>query len=110
MAHEEPTTPRGPAKLVIQNIGLMLSGDIGNPILDADAIVAIDGRIAQIGRIKDIDAEGATTVIDAHGVALSPGRVRIRRAGSIPLCTAASPPWFRLARFTRQGVPATSSA
>ena len=75
MAHEEPTTPRGPAKLVIQNIGLMLSGDIGNSILDADAIVAIDGRIAQIGRIKDIDAEGATTVIDAHGVALSPGLI-----------------------------------
>ena len=45
MAHEEPTTPRGPAKLVIESIGLMLSGDIGNPILDADAIVAAVHRL-----------------------------------------------------------------
>jgi enamidase len=75
MAHEEPNAPGGPAKLVIRNIGLMLSGDIAAPILDADAIVAIDGRIAQIGRAKDIDAEGATVLIDAHGVALSPGLI-----------------------------------
>jgi enamidase len=75
MAHEEPNAPGGPAKLVIRNIGLMLSGDIAAPILDADAIVAIDGRIAQIGRAKDIDAEDATVLIDAHGVALSPGLI-----------------------------------
>ena len=70
MAHEEPTTPRGPAKLVIQNIGLMLSGDIGNPILDADAIVAIDGRIAQIGRIQFRVEQGRPTQNSALKVRL----------------------------------------
>jgi enamidase len=75
MAHDEPAASGAPSKLVIRNIGLMLSGDIAHPILDADAIVAIDGRITQIGRAKDVDAQGATTVIDANGVAVSPGLI-----------------------------------
>ncbi|WP_158815184.1 amidohydrolase family protein [Methylocapsa sp. S129] len=75
MAHDEPAASGAPTKLVIKNIGLMLSGDIAAPILDADAIVAIDGRITQIGRAKDIDMEGATTLVDANGVTLSPGLI-----------------------------------
>jgi enamidase len=75
MAHDEPAASGAPSKLVIRNVGLMLSGDIAHPILDADAIVAIDGRITQIGRVKDVDAGGATTVIDANGVAVSPGLI-----------------------------------
>jgi len=39
MAHDEPAAFGAPAKLVIRNIGLMLSGDIARPILDADAIL-----------------------------------------------------------------------
>jgi enamidase len=75
MAHDEPAVSGAPAKLVIRNVGLMLSGDIGKPILDADAIVALDGRIAAIGRAKDLDVENATLVIDANGVAVSPGLI-----------------------------------
>ena len=30
-------------KVVIRNIGLLLSGDIDRPILDADTIVVVDG-------------------------------------------------------------------
>jgi enamidase len=75
MAHEEPAGSSAPAKLVIRNVGLMLSGDIARPILDADAIVAIGGRIAAVGRIKDLDIEGPATIIDAHGVTLSPGLI-----------------------------------
>jgi hypothetical protein len=37
-------------KLVIKNVGLMLSGDLARPILDADTIVAVDGRIAEVGK------------------------------------------------------------
>ena len=55
MAHDEPAASGAPAKLAIKNIGLMLSGDIAKPILDADAILAIDGRIAAIGRAGDLD-------------------------------------------------------
>jgi len=37
-------------KLVIRNIGLILSGAMEKPILDADTIVADNGRITAIGR------------------------------------------------------------
>ena len=73
MAHDVANETSG--KLVIRNIGLMLSGALERPILDADAIVAIDGKIAAIGRLKDLDTEGATTIIDANGCALTPGLI-----------------------------------
>src|SRR5690606_2406693 len=60
---------------VIRNIGLVLSGDIENPILDADAIVAVGGRIAGVGRYRDLDTEAADTVIDAMGTAVAPGLI-----------------------------------
>jgi enamidase len=75
MAHDAQAAPSHPTKLVIRNIGLVLSGLLERPILDADAIVAVDGRIAAVGRAKEIDTEGATTVIDAHGTAVAPGLI-----------------------------------
>jgi enamidase len=74
MAHHDATSG-GSGKLVIRNIGLLLSGDIGNPIVDADTVVAIDGRIAAIGRQADLDLAGASTTIDAHGTTLAPGLI-----------------------------------
>jgi enamidase len=75
MAHEETKKPAGPQKLVIRNVGLMLSGALETPILDADTVVAIDGRIAAVGRAKDVETDGATTVIDAHGSVMAPGLI-----------------------------------
>lgn len=75
MAHDESTGNTGPTKLLIRNIGLLLSGDIANPILAADTIVAENGRITAIGREKDLDISGATTLIDAHGTAVAPGLI-----------------------------------
>ncbi len=62
-------------KLVVRNIGLLLSGALENPILDADTLVAVDGRIAALGREKDIDTEGAGTVVNANGAVLAPGLI-----------------------------------
>ena len=63
-------------KLVVQNIGLVLSGALEAPIIpDADSIVAVDGRIVEIGKWKDCDTEDATTTIDAHGVTVAPGLI-----------------------------------
>lgn len=62
-------------KVVIQNIGLLLSGDIDQPILDADTIVVNDGLITAVGKYKDCDTEGARTVIDAQGVCVAPGLI-----------------------------------
>src|SRR5580704_13626121 len=74
MAHDAPTAS-GPGKTVIRNIGLLLSGAIENPILAADAIVTVDGRITAVGRLKDVDVSGATTVVDAKGVVVAPGLI-----------------------------------
>lgn len=67
----------GPAegKLVIRNIGILLSGDLAQPILDADTIVAVNGRITAIGRARDLDLDAADLVIDAQGSPVSPGLI-----------------------------------
>lgn len=62
-------------KVVIRNIGLMLSGDLMCPILDADTIIVNDGKIIAVGKEKDCDAEGARTVIDCRGTVVSPGLI-----------------------------------
>jgi len=65
----------GQSKLVIRNIGLLLSGDLDQPILDADTVVAVGDRIAAVGKEKEVDTSGATVTIDAKGVALVPGLI-----------------------------------
>ncbi len=62
-------------RLVVRNVGLMLSGDLANPILDADTVVADGGRIAAVGRENDVDTANADTVVDAKGTTLSPGLI-----------------------------------
>src|ERR1700719_3355792 len=74
MAHDAPQAT-GPTKLVIRNIGLMLSGALEKPILDADTIVAENGKITAIGRFKDLDTDGATTTVDANGTTVAPGLI-----------------------------------
>ncbi len=75
MAHDEPAASGAPTKLVIKNVGLMLSGDLENPILDC-------GRDRRCRRPhhgnrarrrprpfrRDND-------VDALGVALAPGLI-----------------------------------
>jgi len=75
MAHEDAAKTIVGTKLVIRNIGLLLSGDLQRPILDADTLVVQDGRISAIGEEKELDCEGATSVIDANGAALVPGLI-----------------------------------
>ena len=75
MAHEAQAATQEPQKLVIRNIGLLLTGMLEHPIADADTAVAVNGRITAIGRAKDVDQEGATQVIDANGTALAPGLI-----------------------------------
>ena len=73
MAQEQ--APPTANRLVIRNIGLMFSGDFGNPILDSDTVVAQEGKIVAIGTGRDIDTSNATTTIDAKGTALAPGLI-----------------------------------
>ena len=62
-------------KVVIRNVGLMLSGDIDRPILDADTVVVEDGIIVAVGRAADCDTDRARTTIDCNGTAIAPGLI-----------------------------------
>jgi len=75
MSTEPTTNASAGTKLVIRNIGLLLTGDLANPIADADALVAKDGRIVAFGKWKELDCDGATSIIDANGTTLVPGLI-----------------------------------
>jgi enamidase len=66
-------SPKG--KLVVRNIGLLLTGDLARPIADADTIVAVDGRITAVGKAKDCDTSRPDRIIDAKGSAVCPGLI-----------------------------------
>lgn len=62
-------------KLVVKNIGLVLSGALEAPVADADTVVAEDGRISAVGREAECDTGGAALTVDARGAALAPGLI-----------------------------------
>jgi enamidase len=59
-------------KVLLRNIGTLVSGDLRRPLLDADSLVLRDGVIAGIGRGLDEDAD---TVIDCRGTTVMPGLI-----------------------------------
>jgi enamidase len=75
MAQDESSKSAATTKLVIRNIGLLLSGDLQKPILEGDTVVVYGAHIAAIGKEKDLDTGNATTIIDANGTALAPGLI-----------------------------------
>ena len=75
MAQEDAANEKSSTRLIIRNIGLLLSGDLVKPILDADTVLAVDGKITAVGKEKDVDTDGATVVIDAKGTTLAPGLI-----------------------------------
>ena len=74
MTSEKPENI-GSGKLVLRGLGLILSGNLEQPILDADTVLINGGRIAAIGKEKDIDSDNATMVIHANGCTLVPGLI-----------------------------------
>ena len=62
-------------KVAVTNIGLLLSGDIDQPILDANTLVIDDGLIVAIGKEADCDLEGARTTVDCKGTTVAPGLI-----------------------------------
>jgi enamidase len=59
-------------RVLIRNIGQIVSGDIARPLLDGDSIAVADGKIVAVGRGLDDDAD---TVIDARGSTVVPGLI-----------------------------------
>ena len=62
-------------KLVIKNIGRILSGKLEEPLIDGNCIIALDGLISEIGYEKDMDTDQATTTVDANDTWVSPGLI-----------------------------------
>ncbi len=62
-------------KLVVKNIGLLLSGDLEQPILEADCLVVVDGRIAEVGKAAEADTGNAAVTVDAKGTTVAPGLI-----------------------------------
>src|SRR5437016_451478 len=73
----EAASPKsaGPHRLVIRNIGLLFSGNLEQPILEPDTVLALDGTITAVGKRGDVDVAGASTTIDAKGTTLAPGLI-----------------------------------
>ena len=59
-------------RTLIRGIGQVVTGDIAEPLADADSIAIIDGQIESIGRGLDDDAD---VVIDAKGTTVIPGLI-----------------------------------
>ena len=58
---------------LVNNIGLMISGDVQQPVIDADSLLVTGGRITEIG--SSLDAPDGAGVIDAGGGAVCPGLI-----------------------------------
>ncbi|MFP3928226.1 MAG: amidohydrolase family protein [Desulfobacteraceae bacterium] len=63
------------SKVMLKNIGTLVSGDINNPILSADALWIEEGRITKVGAAGDMDQGAADTVIDCGGTTVAPGLI-----------------------------------
>jgi enamidase len=59
-------------RTLVTGLSEVVSGDIHQPLLDADSLLIEDGRFAAIGRALD---EHADTVIDARGATAFPGLI-----------------------------------
>ena len=58
---------------VIKNVGLMLSGDVRQPVIQGDSIVVEDGFLKSIG--VGLSAPHGATIINAGGGAVCPGLI-----------------------------------
>lgn len=60
-------------RLLVTGIGTLLTGRIGEPVAEADAVLVEDGKVAAIGSADDLAGEGP--VLDVNGATLAPGLV-----------------------------------
>lgn len=62
-------------RLLIKGIGTLVSGDINQPLLDADAILIEDGIIKKVGKSSEIEQDYLDQVINVQGMTVTPGLI-----------------------------------
>lgn len=62
-------------KVLLKNIGTLVSGKLEDPLLVADAILIEDGRISKVGLLRDMGDVEAETIIDCAGTTVVPGLI-----------------------------------
>lgn len=62
-------------KILLKNIGTIVSGDIDRPLLEADAILVEGGKICQVGRLEAMGSVTADKTIDCCGTTVTPGLI-----------------------------------
>lgn len=62
-------------KLMMKNIGTLVSGDISTPLIGGDALIIEGGLIRAIGQEGELDADGVDQVMDVGGMTVTPGLI-----------------------------------
>ena len=63
------------SKVLLKNIGTIVSGDINNPILKGDSIVIENGKFSCVDFFDNLDDKNADIVIDCNGTTVTPGLI-----------------------------------
>ena len=63
------------SQVLLKNIGTLVSGNIRNPILKANAIWIEEGIIKEVGNLGDMDVKDAEVIIDCQGMTVTPGLI-----------------------------------
>lgn len=62
-------------RLMIKNIGRLVSGDIASPVLEADAVLIENGLISKVGRASELQDFEPDQIIDVQGMTVVPGLI-----------------------------------
>ncbi len=63
------------ATVAVTNIGILVSGEIDNPVLDGNTVILSDGRIQAIGDASLVEQARPDQIIDAGGTTVIPGLI-----------------------------------
>ena len=61
--------------IAVTNLSAVCTGDIGNPLIEADTVLAREGRVSAVGRALEFDERGYDIVLDGQGNLLAPGLI-----------------------------------
>jgi len=62
-------------KMMVKNIGTLVSGEISNPLLNGDTLIVEGGLIQGVGKEKDLDTQAVDQTLDVQGMTVAPGLI-----------------------------------